>query len=854
MGLLLCTISIVLFFSSFYFYTNAYISNVNKLVFILFSLCSIFLFTLYISADYFTGDGVSYAALYHIQYGLGGAGFLEYLWPISGVLIVLLASVISVFYFVKYNNVKFNTNNISNIMPNIILLVSILINPALVNLNDLLLVSAQKNNQNHLETNNQNYLEVNNEFYEYYKEPKISGGLNNKKNIVYIYLESLERTYFDENIFPGLINGLKQLEKISINFTNVLQVRGTGWTIAGITASQCGIPLVTPSHGNSMSGMDHFLPKAICLGDILKANDYGLYYLAGANINFAGKGKFLRTHGFDEVQGESELLPLLLDSNYKSNWGLYDDSLLNILYDRFIELSSQNESFALFSLTLDTHHPAGHKSKSCEEVKYGNGGNPILNSVACSDLLVTKFVKRILNSSYATNTVIVLSSDHLALRNTATKLLEKGRRKNLFLIIDPSQQPNKIDKLASMLDIAPTLLSVLGNGNDLGLGRNLFEKQDLSEQVKYIHSNLVSWENPISKFWDFPKLKQNLEIKLQENLVFIDNRAIKFPVMIELNDKLQTVLKFQFDGHSSHLIKHRMDLEINDYFLMIDKCKNARKIDRSLGSEGYCLLGGKGEKNTIVKKLENDINYSVDEIRSFLGMPSQFIVKRIAHASGGIDGETYTNSIDALDVNLNDGFEYFEIDFSYTKDGKLVCLHDWEESFKRSFGFETSEKVTLEDFNNLVSTKSKYKKCTENSLASWMMKNPKAKIVSDVKERNLEALKNLMDVLPDAKIRVIPQIYEPSNYKDVQDMGFENIIWTLYRYRKSNKQVLKWVDSFDGNIAITMPIDRAKSSLPKKLRAKGVPTYVHTINSNEQVNNYLNKYQISEIYTDFLLP
>ena len=83
------------------------------------------------------------------------------------------------------------------------------------------------------------------------------------RNIVWLYLESLERTYLDESLFPGLMPNLGSLEEESVSFTNVHQIYGTGWTIAGMVASQCGIPLVTPNgNKNSMSGMDQFLPGA----------------------------------------------------------------------------------------------------------------------------------------------------------------------------------------------------------------------------------------------------------------------------------------------------------------------------------------------------------------------------------------------------------------------------------------------------------------------------------------------------------------------------------------------------------------------------------------------------------------
>ena len=129
-----------------------------------------------------------------------------------------------------------------------------------------------------------------NDFLEFYKPSKIKQ-ISQKRNLVYIYAESLERTYFDESLFPGLIKELRHLESVSTSFTQIKSVYGTQWTVAGLTASQCGIPLVTPSHGNSMSGMDAFLPNTICLGDLLSEEGYELSYLSGSSADFAGTEK-----------------------------------------------------------------------------------------------------------------------------------------------------------------------------------------------------------------------------------------------------------------------------------------------------------------------------------------------------------------------------------------------------------------------------------------------------------------------------------------------------------------------------------------------------------------------------------
>ena len=174
------------------------------------------------------------------------------------------------------------------------------------------------------------------DFFEYYRQPEIEQ-TGEPKNLVFIYAEGLERTYLNNDVFPDLTPHLGQLESRSTTFTNIGQDKYSHHTIGGMVASQCGLPLVTPSHANSMSGMDHYLQSAICLGDLLHQKNYLLAYYGGSELDFAGKGKFYATHKFDSVQGKEGLVAMLEDKSYLSDWGLFDDSLLPIFYDEFMK-------------------------------------------------------------------------------------------------------------------------------------------------------------------------------------------------------------------------------------------------------------------------------------------------------------------------------------------------------------------------------------------------------------------------------------------------------------------------------------------------------------------------------------
>lgn len=94
---------------------------------------------------------------------------------------------------------------------------------------------------------------------------------------------------------------------------------------------------------------------------------------------------------------------------------------------------------------------------------------------------------------------------------------------------------------------------------------------------------------------------------------------------------------------------------------------------------------------------------------------AKFQALRIAHAGGGLGKRTYTNSYEALDSNIKNGFKYFELDFTFASDDRLVCIHDWKINFKRTFGIETNRRLTLEEFEDLADKNTKYITCTLRS-------------------------------------------------------------------------------------------------------------------------------------------
>ncbi len=529
----------------------------------------------------FTGKGIDHAVLYHVKYGLDGAGYGEYNRLILMTIIALFLSfVIGCYLLFRFSRSK-------NILPHRFIFLSVLflsfsgiVHPATLDLYTLTKTDEGE------------------PFWKYYRTPYIKSNDRTSKNLIFIYAESFERTYFDEEIFPGLIKKLRTFESESISFTDIGRYPETGWTLAGMVSSQCGLPLITPSHGNSMSDMDSFLSGAVCMGDLLSQEGYYLTFMGGASLDFAGKGKFYKTHSFDEVLGRNELLPLLPDKSYTTNWGLYDDSLFEIAFEKYEKLSRSEQPFGLLLLTLDTHGSDNNFSRSCQGMEYGDGKNGMLNAVACSDFQIGNFIDRVRQSPNFNNTVIVVVSDHYAMWNSATGMLNKSKkRRNLFLVFDPEiEEGFETSKRGSTLDTGMTVLSILGFESYLGLGRDLLQGDpSILKSVKHIDTTLNAWRKELVKFWSFPEITDSVEINSKRKSFTIDDRVFSTPVLIQYDEKLQTKMWFEPYVEPNHktLLETLEGFGPNSPFLLVNDCKNIPVEWTGENGGRLCFVSGK---------------------------------------------------------------------------------------------------------------------------------------------------------------------------------------------------------------------------------------------------------------------
>ena len=307
----------------------------------------------------------------------------------------------------------------------------------------------------------------------------------NKKNLIFIWVESLETTYanrenggFQEESCIPRLTGLA-LENIRFRSSeNVLSglnsVAFTKYTFGAMYAALSGTPYAYNVDTNNYPDR-----VVVCdypfLSDVLKQNGYHCEYIVGCEGHFSGTDTLLLNHGFDTVfDPENMMEEGYIPRGYFENWGAEDRKVLAIAEDRITKIAGNGQPFAYMISTMDTHFPVGYTCPECPTIY----GSETANIVACTDRLVADFVDWCRAQPFYEDTVIVIVGDHPRMDDCLVSgvPMEKRLIYNCFMNSAVPAE-NTENRCFTMMDLYPTVLSAMGfeiEGERLGFGTNLF--------------------------------------------------------------------------------------------------------------------------------------------------------------------------------------------------------------------------------------------------------------------------------------------------------------------------------------------------------------------------------------------
>lgn len=275
------------------------------------------------------------------------------------------------------------------------------------------------------------------------------------KNVIIIYLESFDKNFLEEDLFPGLMPKLKQrIEQWTMY--DYLPYKGIDYTMGALYGTQTGLPNYFGLQGNNVFA-DITSTQTSSIGKILNKAGYTQIYLNGGDLNFAGKGNFFESNRYQTL-GESDFDPSLI----RSEWGVHDGDLFEKAKELVKECNDKKEPFNLTMLTLDLHFPDGLEHP--DNVGKYDEGHGILNAAAALDDVLDDFLVFLETLENSEDTVVYIMGDHPLMGiNSVTSKLNKEER-HLFLLTNAevSESYKNVEETIFFYDVPKLILEGMG--------------------------------------------------------------------------------------------------------------------------------------------------------------------------------------------------------------------------------------------------------------------------------------------------------------------------------------------------------------------------------------------------------
>ena len=299
-----------------------------------------------------------------------------------------------------------------------------------------------------------------------------------KPNVIFICVESLSADFMTtfgntENITPTL----DSLATKSIFFTNLFAT-GTR-TVRGMEAITLSIP---PSPGRSIVKRKKN-QGLFTIGEVFKQKGYTRNFFYGGDGYFDNMNTYFGGNGFNIVdRGRGFLLDKSITTTrtnieddevtFENAWGVCDMDIYNKVLKKAAIAHQNGNPFFDFVMTTSNHKPYTYP-KGKIDIPSGSGRS---GAVKYTDYAIGEFLKKAKTKPWFNNTVFVIMSDHCASSAGRWELDIHNYKIPAFIFNLPDENPQKVDKLCSQIDLFPTLFALL----DWDYNSNLFGRNSLS--------------------------------------------------------------------------------------------------------------------------------------------------------------------------------------------------------------------------------------------------------------------------------------------------------------------------------------------------------------------------------------
>ena len=283
--------------------------------------------------------------------------------------------------------------------------------------------------------------------------------------MVLISVESLSASFlgtFGDG--KGLTPRLDALARDGLLFTR-LYATGTR-TVRGLEALSLGTPPIPGQAIVRRPGNEHLAT----VGEILRRQGYDTFFIYGGYGYFDNMNAFFAGNDYQVIDRTDFPKGSV---GFENVWGVADEYLFDNALVRLDASHAAGKPFLAHIMTTSNHRPYTYPDGRIDIPSPG-GRN---GAVKYTDYAIGRFIDQAKDKPWFADTLFVIVADHCASAAGKSKLPVPGYHIPLILYAPRLLPPGRNDRLASQIDIPPTLLDVMGRpGDDHFFGKSLFEQ------------------------------------------------------------------------------------------------------------------------------------------------------------------------------------------------------------------------------------------------------------------------------------------------------------------------------------------------------------------------------------------
>lgn len=283
------------------------------------------------------------------------------------------------------------------------------------------------------------------------------------KNVVLITVESLSAEYLgsygnQENLTPRL----DAIAQQGLVFDKVFAT-GTR-TVRGLEALSLGTP---PIPGQAIVRRPHN-EHLSTIGEYLEAQGFDTNFVYGGYGYFDNMNAFFRANDYKVIDRTDFDEKSIVMENV---WGVADESLFANTLKVLDEHAEGGNPFFVQVMTTSNHRPYTFPENRIDLPQGSRNG-----AVKYTDYAIGQFIEQAQSKPWFKDTLFVIVADHCAAVAGKTKLPVAKYHIPMIFYAPGIIKPGHFKEMVSQIDVAPTLLDVLGvDGSQHFYGKNMFK-------------------------------------------------------------------------------------------------------------------------------------------------------------------------------------------------------------------------------------------------------------------------------------------------------------------------------------------------------------------------------------------